>query len=92
MTTDDVSRSTEARRRAYPPGRIDFSLMYFAHDAFTRDLRRMADAAATDAPTTRPCAPGGRPSSGNCTCTTWPRTTPSGPRCGRRSPLPTRWP
>lgn len=42
----DDTRRGAMRVRKPIPGEIDFSLMYFAHDAFTRDLRRMAAAAA----------------------------------------------
>ena len=41
MTTDDT------RRRRPLPGTVDFTFMYAAHDAFHRDLRRLA--AAVDA-------------------------------------------
>ncbi|WP_234425805.1 hemerythrin domain-containing protein [Streptomyces kebangsaanensis] len=43
----DDTRGGAMRVRKPIPGEIDFSLMYFAHDAFARDLRRMAAAAAT---------------------------------------------
>jgi hypothetical protein len=46
MTANDIGRSAALRRREQPGGKIDFSMMYFAHDAFTRDLRRMEEAAA----------------------------------------------
>ncbi|MEV7791180.1 hemerythrin domain-containing protein [Streptomyces sp. NPDC087512] len=42
----DHTRGGAMRERELIPGEIDFSLMYFAHDAFARDLRRMAAAAA----------------------------------------------
>jgi hypothetical protein len=38
MTTDD-------HRRRPRQGKVDFTLMYAAHDAFHRDLRRLAAAA-----------------------------------------------
>ncbi|MFD3499211.1 hemerythrin domain-containing protein [Streptomyces sp. NPDC058676] len=46
MAPDGSDRDTAMRRRAPIPGEIDFSLMYFAHDAFARDLRRLVTAAA----------------------------------------------
>lgn len=38
MTTDDT------RRHRPLQGRVDFTFMYAAHDAFRRDLRRLTDA------------------------------------------------
>jgi iron-sulfur cluster repair protein YtfE (RIC family) len=38
MTTD----GTPSRQKTH--GKVDFSMMYFSHDAFKRDLQRMADA------------------------------------------------
>lgn len=45
MTLDGSDSVSALRERKRIPGEIDFSLMYFAHDAFARDLRRMAAAA-----------------------------------------------
>ncbi|MEU6209595.1 hemerythrin domain-containing protein [Streptomyces sp. NPDC089922] len=45
MTLDGSDSVPALRERKRIPGEIDFSLMYFAHDAFARDLRRMAAAA-----------------------------------------------
>jgi len=42
-TPQDV-RYVQSGRRPRPAGRVDFTFMYAAHDAFTRDLRRLADA------------------------------------------------
>ncbi|MEK8169271.1 hemerythrin domain-containing protein [Streptomyces sp. M19] len=50
MTTSDPDRANApgapVRRRDQPPGRVDFTMMYFSHDAFLRDLRRLAEAVA----------------------------------------------
>ncbi|MCW2916663.1 MAG: Hemerythrin cation binding protein, partial [Actinomycetia bacterium] len=35
MTTDDAQRRRSVR------GKVDFTMMYAAHDAFQRDLRRL---------------------------------------------------
>jgi hypothetical protein len=45
MTTQN--RSEFARRTRPAPGPVDFTVMYAAHDAFYRDLTRLADAAGT---------------------------------------------
>src|SRR5258708_40050800 len=37
-------RYVRSGRPPRPVGRVDFTFMYAAHDAFTRDLRRLADA------------------------------------------------
>jgi hypothetical protein len=42
MTADDT------RRRRPLPGKVDFTLMYAAHDAFRRDLRCLAAAVEED--------------------------------------------
>jgi hypothetical protein len=42
MTIDDI------RRRRLLQGKVDFTLMYAAHDAFHRDLRRLAAAVEAD--------------------------------------------
>src|SRR5258707_6496169 len=42
-TPQDV-RYVQSGRRPRQAGRVDFTFMYAAHDAFTRDLRRLADA------------------------------------------------
>jgi hypothetical protein len=39
------SLGSAPRQRSVPDGVIDFSMMYFSHDAFTRDLRRLTAAA-----------------------------------------------
>jgi iron-sulfur cluster repair protein YtfE (RIC family) len=45
MATEETER-TAARRRNLAGGKIDFTVMYATHDAFARDLRRLADAVA----------------------------------------------
>ncbi|SFB97791.1 hemerythrin domain-containing protein [Streptomyces aidingensis] len=47
MATEKPQAGGEPRGRDLPPGRVDFSMMYFTHDAFLRDLRRFADAVAS---------------------------------------------
>jgi hypothetical protein len=42
MTTENAGHDMRSGRR--PAGRVDFTLMYAAHDAFRRDLRRLAAA------------------------------------------------
>jgi hemerythrin-like domain-containing protein len=42
-TPQDV-RYVQSGRSPRPAGRVDFTFMYAAHDAFTRDLGRLADA------------------------------------------------
>ncbi|HUY44262.1 MAG TPA: hypothetical protein VMV92_00835 [Streptosporangiaceae bacterium] len=42
MTTNDAARRRPSSRRPRPGGRVDFTLMYAAHDAFHRDLRQLA--------------------------------------------------
>jgi hypothetical protein len=43
MTTENTGHDMRSGRR--PAGRVDFTFMYAAHDAFRRDLRRLASAA-----------------------------------------------
>jgi hypothetical protein len=38
------SLGSAPRQRSQPIGTIDFSMMYFSHDAFKRDLRRLGEA------------------------------------------------
>ena len=45
MATEETER-TAARRRNLADGKIDFTVMYAAHDAFERDLRRLGEAVA----------------------------------------------
>lgn len=45
MATEETER-TAARRRNLADGKIDFTAMYATHDAFERDLRRLAGAVA----------------------------------------------
>jgi hypothetical protein len=40
------SLGSAPRQRSVPNGVIDFSMMYFSHDAFSRDLRRLGAAVA----------------------------------------------
>jgi hemerythrin HHE cation binding domain-containing protein len=46
MAVHDSDRLTAPTRPPRTVGGVDFSLMHAAHDAFTRDLARLADAAA----------------------------------------------
>jgi hypothetical protein len=46
-TNQDV-RHVRAGRDRRPMGRVDFTFMYAAHDAFNRDLRRLAAAGPLD--------------------------------------------
>ena len=44
MTTKDTGQHIPSGRHPRPAGKVDFTFMYAAHDAFTRDLRRLAAA------------------------------------------------
>ena len=46
MAIEQTDRRAEARRRNQAGGRINFAAMYATHDAFERDLRRLAAAVA----------------------------------------------
>lgn len=46
MTAQD-SRDLAARRQRRAPGSVDFTVMYAAHDAFSRDLSRLSEAVAS---------------------------------------------
>ena len=45
MTTKDTGQHIPSGRHPRPAGKVDFTFMYAAHDAFHRDLRRLAAAA-----------------------------------------------
>src|SRR5258707_3795 len=45
MTTKDTGQHIPSGRHPHPAGKVDFTFMYAAHDAFHRDLRRLAAAA-----------------------------------------------
>jgi hypothetical protein len=45
MTTKNTGQHIPPGRRPRPAGKVDFTFMYAAHDAFSRDLRRLAAAA-----------------------------------------------
>jgi Hemerythrin HHE cation binding domain len=45
MTTKNTGQHIPPGRRPRPAGKVDFTFMYAAHDAFNRDLRRLAAAA-----------------------------------------------
>ena len=45
MTTRNTGQRTPSGRQPRPAGTVDFTFMYAAHDAFRRDLRRLAAAA-----------------------------------------------
>jgi hypothetical protein len=47
MTTKNTGQHIPAGRYARPAGKVDFTFMYAAHDAFNRDLRRLAAAAGS---------------------------------------------
>ena len=44
MTTRNTSQRIPSGRHPRPAGKVDFTFMYAAHDAFSRDLRRLAAA------------------------------------------------
>src|SRR5260370_1035312 len=44
MTTKDTGQHIPSSGHPRPAGKVDFTFMYAAHDAFTRDLRRLAAA------------------------------------------------
>ena len=45
MTTRNTGQRIPSGRHPRPAGKVDFTFMYAAHDAFSRDLRRLAAAA-----------------------------------------------
>jgi hypothetical protein len=45
MTTRNTGRRVQSGRHPRSAGKVDFTFMYAAHDAFSRDLRRLAAAA-----------------------------------------------
>jgi hypothetical protein len=47
MTTKNTGQHIPPGRRPRPAGKVDFTFMYAAHDAFNRDLRRLAAAAGS---------------------------------------------
>jgi hypothetical protein len=47
MTTRSTSQHFPPGRHPRPAGKVDFTFMYAAHDAFNRDLRRLAAAAGS---------------------------------------------
>lgn len=47
MTTKNTGQHIPPRRHPRPAGKVDFTFMYAAHDAFNRDLRRLAAAAGS---------------------------------------------
>jgi len=47
MTTKNTGQYIPAGRHPRPAGKVDFTFMYAAHDAFNRDLRRLAAAAGS---------------------------------------------
>jgi hypothetical protein len=53
MTTKNTGQHIPPGRRPRPAGKVDFTFMYAAHDAFNRDLRRLA-AAVKDGRTADP--------------------------------------
>jgi hypothetical protein len=47
MTTRNTGQHIPSGRHPRPAGKVDFTFMYAAHDAFSRDLRRLAAAAGS---------------------------------------------
>jgi hypothetical protein len=47
MTTKNTGQHIPPGLRPRPAGKVDFTFMYAAHDAFNRDLRRLAAAAGS---------------------------------------------
>jgi hypothetical protein len=47
MTTRNTGQRTPSGTHPRPAGTVDFTFMYAAHDAFSRDLRRLAAAAGS---------------------------------------------
>lgn len=47
MTTRNTGQHIPSGRHPRPAGKVDFTFMYAAHDAFNRDLRRLAAAAGS---------------------------------------------
>ena len=47
MTTKNTGQHIPPGRHPRPAGKVDFTFMYAAHDAFNRDLRRLAAAAGS---------------------------------------------
>jgi len=84
MTTQKLPGTDAARHGA---GEADLTIMLGAHNAFRRDLTRLAGRPPRPICPTRPGASRSRPagtcSSASCTCTTPPRTSSSGRRCAR---------
>jgi hypothetical protein len=48
MTIKNTGQRIPPGRHPRPAGKVDFTFMYAAHDAFNRDLRRLAAAAGSD--------------------------------------------
>ena len=82
-----MATGTNAARHG--TGDADLTIMLAAHDAFRRDLVRLAKAAAfadlPDPARRAAVGAGWETFKQRCTCTTPPRTRSSGPGCGSGS-------